>query len=287
MLKQTFLASCFILGMGGNLLAQATTYTLAPQTVQADLAFALTLKNPKFTCATTFSNQSLQVNGDSLYAGFKAVNNTGVTCAKTDTLYGPSFQVPALRAGSYAVFALQEPACSPLCAIPIQLEFAGTLTVKAIKDSSWFIQPRQTQANKPFTLQLLSYAYGNCQTSFTHTSLDTGRHSLYLSFVIENHPERVCVADIRPYGPSYDIQGLKVGKYPVYAVQHVACEYSTPPCPTVYPLPKFVDTLFATSPTSVFLKPDQARGIKTFNPLGTVEGYWLNGRKAIPGRSSR
>ncbi len=152
-------------------------------------------------------------------------------------------------------------------------------TAPPVKDSGWFIQPKQTPANKPFTLQLLSYAYGNCQTSFTHTSLDTGSHSLYLSFVVESHPERVCVADIRPYGPSYDVRTLKVGKYPVYAVQHLACEYTNPRC-LVAVQPKLVDTLQAMEGSS--LLPQQSGlppRISPMDHLGIIKGYWINGRR--------
>ena len=259
---------------------------LIPQTTAASQAFTLTLKNPKFSCATAFSDQSARLTGNSLYLTFKAVTRTGVMCVYSDTLYGPAFQVQPLSAASYSVYAVQEPPCAPLCAVPVQQQFAGTLTVLSPgKDSGWFIQPKQTQENKPFTLQLLSYAYGNCQTTFTHTSLDSGDHSLYFNFVVENHPERMCVADIRPYGPSYPLSGLTAGKYPVYAVQHVACEYTNPRC-LIAIRPTLADTL------SVFIVSTQVLPrapyiFHRFAPpdhLGTVDGYWIDGRKAVPNR---
>jgi hypothetical protein len=114
------------------------------------------------------------------------------------------------------------------------------------QDSIGFIQPTQTTAAKAFTLQLLNNAYDSCNTTFTHTSFSVNQNTLSLSFVLENHVDSTCVADVRPYGPSYALPALAAGKYAVYASQQAACEYTNPMCDIVI-APSFVDTLIVSA----------------------------------------
>jgi hypothetical protein len=124
-------------------------------------------------------------------------------------------------------------------------ELAGKLVVvdePVPPRKGWFLKDRVTLAAAPFSMTLLNHDYGNCQTEFTHTSLVAQDGRIRVSFVIRQHPDRVCVTDIRPHGPTFQVQPLKTGAYPVFVSVMPGCLFDEPRCDDIPPAVA-VDTL--------------------------------------------
>jgi hypothetical protein len=112
--------------------------------------------------------------------------------------------------------------------------------------------------------------------------------AFYASFVIEQHPELVCITDTRPHGPSFDVRGQPVGRYPVFANPQHPCRYSDPPCLMASSPDRFflVDTLEVTKEGPTALSPGNAAPLapRTVFPPGTLGGgYRADGRKVGAG----
>jgi hypothetical protein len=265
------------LGLAGGLASAQTTPALSvtPNPAPADQAFSLYLQGTAYGCYTAFSRESVTVSGDRIDLRYTAQTllvpqggAPGAVCPMTpgagsaasapDAGAPPSslpaavpvFSMPALKAGSYAVWATEVPACrydKPACAIAEVSRSAGTLEVRSgTARTDWYLKERSVPDNRPFTMQLLRDDIGNCQTSFSHDTAVVISGSIYASFVMESHPERVCVMDIRPYGPSFPMPALKPGLYPVLPEELAACQVADPPCllPVKAPVP--TDTLIVT-----------------------------------------
>jgi hypothetical protein len=113
----------------------------------------------------------------------------------------------------------------------------------------WFLKARQVQAGKPFTLQMLNQKYGNCQTAFSSTEAVMEKGVLNAKFKTVTDSNKVCITDIRPWGPSFEMAGLEAGRYPVVYWEVPACY---PDCHLI-PGFKSLDTL--TVGTSTALTP--------------------------------
>jgi hypothetical protein len=268
-------------------------YSLSPDSVAAGESFDLHLLSYRFTCGTTYSHQSVSLEGDKVVLSFLATDHPEAICPAVYMPYGPTFKMAAMTKGYYNVYARRLAPCmvssdstDPVCMMEPVPEFAGMLTVGITEPRGWFLRPKEVPAEEAFTMHLLNYAYGNCNTSFTREVLEKRDGAFYVSFVIENHPEHVCVTDIRPYGPSFDVRGQPVGKYPVFANPQNPCRYATPqPCLASSSPDRWilVDTLVVRKGGSTGVLPGNTRLIPSITfPAGTVEGYRPDGRKAEP-----
>jgi hypothetical protein len=112
----------------------------------------------------------------------------------------------------------------------------------------WFLKQREVKAGAPFALNVVNNDYGNCNTGFDRTSLVVQDNALSVSFVIVDYPERVCLTDIRPHGPSFTVNALKPGRYPLFVNVLPACLFSEPRCLILPPATpaEASDTLFVT-----------------------------------------
>lgn len=265
-------------------------YILKPDSVGAGSAFELQLLSHRFNCATTYSHQSARIEGKKVTLSFVATERPDAICPAVYMPYGPAFKMGPMVAGYYDVYARQMAPCmvpagpsDPVCMMEAVPEFAGVLSVGITGRRGWFLKPRQVAAEEAFTLRLLNDAYGNCQTSFSHEKLEKRNGAFYASFVVEQHPEHVCITDIRPHGPSFEVKGQPVGKYPVYANPQQPCRFASPPCLASSPDRfLFVDTLDVVrgGPTGVL----QGRGVPfpgLIYPPGSVRGYRPDGRKPV------
>ena len=77
------------------------------------------------------------------------------------------------------------------------------------------------------------------------------------TFVIETDPQRVCIHDERPHGPSFQVQALEPGSYPVHVIEAPACAYRQPICPWLPPemTAVLVDTLVVSPGASLGTHP--------------------------------
>jgi hypothetical protein len=223
----------------------------------------LSLLSYQFDCGTTFDNLSVNVTGNEITLTFldhpKAAD---VACPTVYRPYGPTFKMPALKTGTYKVTAYRLPSCYP-CKLVGESAVAGTLTVTGdVVRKGWFLKNRETLAEKPFTLQLLNSDYGNCQTSFSNKSVSVQTDGIHTSFFIRTDSNIVCIQDVRPYGPSFEMQGLKTGVYPIYATELMDCQINAPFCPVKMPAPLPFDTLVVTKTLSALLSDLRARSPK-------------------------
>lgn len=242
------------------------SYSLEPSTVKAGKTFSLQLVGSLFHCATEFSDLASRVQESHpprIVLTFRDTVNPLVLCTDENGSFGPVYKMPALAAGTYEVFAERLPVCAERgCTVVPTLQPAGKLTVTDGGEprEGWFLKEKVVVAGAPFTLSLLNHAYGNCQTEFTHTSMVvtspevSSRHGINISFVVEDHPERVCIADIRPHGPSFKVDALRPGIYPVFVDTIPACVFENPMCqlnPPIVLLGPPVDTLEVVTPLGV------------------------------------
>jgi len=188
----------------------------------------------------------------------------------------------------------------PLCAVQNCLLLptfseAGTLTVMGPGDrEGWFLERSNVPAGQAFAMNLLNHAYGNCNTSFSHPSMTIDTAKVSFSFLVENHPERVCVTDIRPHGPRFEMPAMRPGRYPVFVSTPPACVYAEKSC-AIWTEPQLSDTLIV-SETSAILQsalPAKAGGSAAFTSEGTrvmvtlpggAEGEWRAELMTVAGR---
>lgn len=284
-----------VLALAGNALAQyAQNLFISPTRVTAGRTFNLSALSYDFSCASTFTNLSVAVDGNNINLSFLPGISPVIDCQAQDNIpYGPTFSVSALAAGSYKIGVIEQLNCQVCAALPV-LHQAGTLVVQdSSTPSSWFIQPKQALPNTYFTLRLLNDYYGmatQCGTLFTHASHAMIGDSLLLTFAVEP-PTGTVVCGRQallpgPMGPVFDSLKLAAGKYPVYAVEQPVCALVPPYCPTVgptvAPMPVFVDTLEILSTTSVEPKRETVTtgNLRMPGVTDAIRGYRVNGRKA-------
>ncbi len=120
--------------------AQPTSdpYTLSPDTAAAGIPFVLHVTIQNYNCNQRFFNQSIAQIGDSLLLSFSDTTLAILApCAAIP--YGPTFDMPALKAGKHPVFLEPIIYCPPGTVCPLGLvgspvaliapQLAGTLYV--------------------------------------------------------------------------------------------------------------------------------------------------------------
>lgn len=236
--------------------APAVTYLLQPERVKPDTEFELALLSYQFTCGTSYDRLEAGMAGNRIDLTFLDHAHPEVVCPMVYKPYGPSYKLKALKAGSYAVYAVRLPACVEQgCKIRPVPQFVANLVVGDGPSPGWFLKEDVVKPGAPFTMQLLNKSYGNCNTEFTHATATlsefTPNPSIYTTFAIESHPERVCVVDLRPWGPTFQLPALKPGRYPVYVTILPPCYFTTPRCLIPIKLPEVVDTLLVSATSAV------------------------------------
>lgn len=241
-------------------------FHISPNTVESGKAFILNALTDGYDCGFTYDSLATIVSGGKISLIFRAHAHPESACVSQAYAFGPAFRLPALAAGKYVVEIAPYPECPPGgidCGMLRNL-FYDTLTVKdVVLKNGWFLKERQVAPDKAFTMQLLNNLYGNCQTSFSHQSLTVAKDSISVSFVAETDKKRICVMDIRPYGPAIEMPAMKAGSYPVYVNEMPACLYSNPRC-EILRLPNSIpsDTLLVTQSTAVLISALRAGGLK-------------------------
>ena len=257
------IATCMVVGLCPEPLAMESagvltvsgegkiTYVISPAEVEAEKEFTLKLLSPDFGCNIDYFLTSSRVQDGKITLTFLDKANPLVRCAPLEKMYGPEYKLPGLKAGTYEVWAERLPACVEQgCKILPVSEPVAKLTVKsavAIR-KGWFLKQREVKAGAAFALNVVNNEYGNCNTGFDRTSLVVQDNALSVSFVIVDYPERVCLTDIRPHGPSFTVNALKPGRYPLFVNVLPACLFTEPRClilPPVAPA-EASDTLIVT-----------------------------------------
>lgn len=239
--------------------AGAITYSINPTKTAALKDFTLDLLSYQFNCAVTYDMLSTSVNGNNISLTFLDHEAPPLSiCPAIYKPYGPTFKMAALKAGTYTVTAYRLPACAPQgCKMAPTPGDAGTLVVEdATTKTGWFLKNDQVTANSAFSMQVLNNQYGNCQTSFSNQSVSIANGEIHTRFYPATDPTRICIVNIVPWGPSFDMAALKPGKYPLYVTQLAACQVTAPFC-KIPEIPVLSDTLTVTG-TSAMLVQSQA-----------------------------
>lgn len=246
---------------------------IIPWKAEPGKAFDLMITNSVYTCATGFTHLSVALRSDSLVLSFLAKDDPGVRCAAPSQPMGPEFPIPALKAGSYRVFARSLFPCMvegpAICLMESMPYFVDTLKVAAGNAFApgWFLRPGRIEAGKSVTVALLSRDHGSCEFGFSkNTSQVTKEGDLYLTFETHGY-KRLCEQSVRPFGPIFPLEGLKPGRYPVYAASAPGCTFEKPPCllPIQY---ERVDTLIVTASTGLGEIPGPSRALGGKTPAG-------------------
>lgn len=288
------------------------TYIVDPPSVAAGTAFVLNLLSPQFGCNIEYSRQASSVQEGRITLTYLDKANPLIRCIPEKKAYGPAYRLSGLKAGTYEVWAVRLPACVERGCEPAPAPvLAGKLVVKGEDPvrKGWFLKQKEVKAGTAFPLSVVNHEYGNCNWSFGHTSLVVQDGKIHTTFTVEHHPERVCITDIRPHGPSFAMQGLKAGVYPVTVQVMPACVYEKPSCLPVIQLtpPQVVDTLVVTQTLSLggtsappgtgplaawrdgslsLLLPAGARGLWRAEVL-SLSGRLLHSQPVAPGAEAR
>ncbi len=248
----------------GNLVVSETvsglTFTITPAIAAADKGFDLQLLSYGFNCGTTYDNLDVSMDGDVINLSFKDYEHAGTVCPAIYKPYGPTFKMPALPVGSYKVMATRKCTATVCNYIPVST-LAGTLTIQgSVARKGWFLKEHAQLAGKAFTMQLLNQDVGNCTTTVSHQGVTQSGGGIYTTFLMETHPENICIQDMHPWGPSFSMQAMKVGTYPVYVTQLLACEVTAPFCAIdrIAPVPS--DTLVVMTTLAVRISELRAHG---------------------------
>jgi hypothetical protein len=261
----------------------ADTLSVTPNPAPAGQAFFLSLWGLTNNACTTFSRESVTVTGNRIDLRYTATTTYGPVLAEsgagtqppvdyvcplnmTPEAAGssiiapfPWFNMPALKAGRYEVWAANMPAClysQPACLIAVMPVSAGVLTVQGatpIKHVSWYLKEKTVAADKAFQMQLLRDSLSAC-TVFSHPSVSLLGNSIYASFLMGTDSAAKCIPiSANPIGPVFSVPPLKVGLYPVLPQELAACQVAQPPCypPVKAPVP--TDTLVVTNTMAIGL----------------------------------
>ena len=254
------------------------TYTVTPSAAAAGKEFELHLLSYGFNCGTTFDNLSVDVTGNVITVSFLDHEHAGIMCPAIYMPYGPTFKIPALSAGTYKVKAYRHPACLP-CKMLGEIADAGSIVIQGtVMRKGWFLKEHTQLAGKAFDMQLLNLEVGNCATSFSHQSVTQNAGGIYTSFLLETFPDRVCIQDMRPFGPTFAMQALKVGVYPIYVTQLAACEVTAPFCAIDRLAPVASDTLVVMSTLAVRISELRAHAPRVSLHGNTAEFALPKGR---------
>ena len=120
---------------GGILYAQDSAklaFAIRPDQVEADKPFDLFLIGKNFTCGNEYTGLTSSFQGDVLFLNFTNRPHPEALCPAIVADYGPTFRIPAAKAGVYQVMATASPYCGTTGPCPLALiapQLAGALTV--------------------------------------------------------------------------------------------------------------------------------------------------------------
>jgi hypothetical protein len=223
--------------------AAATTAAISPTWVESHHPFTLILAGESNKCAPVFSHQSYRITGGTLVLSVLEQQRPGVLCTNdTAWTYRTEFDAPALDSGEYPVQVRWAQACEfdpTPCPVAYQPQDAGNLRVTDSAGLPYSFTPRTARGGQDFHLRLKSSTF-NCGDLVKSASVDTTRPALRLNFLIEPHPEVVCIAPFP--GIDFAVPALQAGGWQVYAARAPYCPPSNI-CPLALMAPQLAGAL--------------------------------------------
>jgi hypothetical protein len=198
--------------------------------------FTLTVTGKTFLCQPIFSGHEAVFENGALHLSVVGESNPAALCTAVEHPYKVSFQVPAAKAGLYAVDVAVVPPCAKgpaMCDIAIKPEPAGVLTVKesTIPVQTVTITPAMAKAGLAFTLTL-SGTTTLCDAQFSNHKVTVENGTVHLSVMAANNPAALCIAGNvpSPYKTEFKVPALPAGTYKVLAYLNPPCMYAVPVC---------------------------------------------------------
>lgn len=247
------IAGAFALSLGFAPARAADPFALIPSSADPGTPFRAMLAAARYQCNYDFKGDTAFVSGKEIRLAFVAEENPAVKCAASVVANGPTFTIPALAAGVYAVYAEPMPPCaiSPQpCPFALIREFVDSLRVapgSTGTENKWFIRPRTTSPLPHLELQVLNWGYASCETIFTGVTWELRSGGVHMDYDVA-FTRRLCVLPLRPYGMILPLEGLKPGRYPVF-VSRNHCNPYVDAC--AVPSEAVVDTLTVTGATAI------------------------------------
>ncbi|MDB5103803.1 MAG: hypothetical protein JWP91_1492 [Fibrobacteres bacterium] len=278
---------------GAACLAQTDpSAAVAPREAESGIAFRVTVSGKTTLCNPQFSRrQALSGNG-TLDLSVMAVNDPVAKCTAGEHDYHTDFEIPALKAGKYAVTIALNPAClyeTPMCKIAVIRESAGDLVVRDSASLAYAIRPKRVAAGKPFELFLTGKDF-TCGNVFSDLSAAVDGNVVRVRFTDKPNPAALCPAVLKDYGPTFQVPALAAGTYQVYALRSPYCS-SAGPCPLALVAPQLSGALAAEgadaiAPSSKALSPAAAAGraVRVDARGGKVTAAWKGGSRDLTGK---
>jgi hypothetical protein len=227
----TYLLNRMVVSAGilsATLWAQTSVQTvfIHPDQVESGKPFQVTLSGKSSLCNPQFSHHQVSVGNGSIQLTVMAVNDPLAKCTAGDHDYKTDFELPALKAGQYAVTASLEPACrysTPACMIPQSLENAGTLYAKDSASLPFAIRPGKVDPAKSFDM-LVTNNLWTCANEFTNPVVLVDGHAIYVSFTNRFRSGILCPAILKDYGPTLSMAALPSGTYQILTTSIPYCD---------------------------------------------------------------
>jgi len=267
--------------------AAATTAGISPTWAESHHPFTLALFGESDKCAPVFSHQSSRITGGTLVLSVLEQQRPGVLCTNdTAWAYRTEFDAPALDSGEYPVQVRWAQACefdATPCPVAYQPQDVGNLRVTDSASLSYSFTPRSVRAGQDFHIRLKGTF--NCGDLIKSSTVDTVRPILRLNFVIEPHPEVVCIAPFP--GIDFAVPALGAGGWQVYAARSPYCAQGTV-CPLALIAPQLAGALEVPPVVEavVPLRPETRVGPAGIGRLG-FRSEWNGALRDAAGKAMR
>ncbi len=233
--------------------------TIGPKEAESGHAFTLTVYGKTQLCMPIFSRQSAEaVKTGSLHLSVMAENNPLGKCTAGDHDYQVDFDIPALKAGEYAVSITLQPPCAytePRCLVPVVTDSAGTLTVRDSAKLVYQIKPKLTPSLKSFPMRVIHSGF-KCDDVFTNLTVAVRGWQIFTTYTKPPHNGGICPAVITDYGPVFTVPALEAGTYQVFATETPYCSNGL--CPPIILDPLLAGSLEArgqAEPFTIWVEP--------------------------------
>lgn len=230
-------------------------FSIQPRAAAADKSFDLFLTSKDFTCGNTFTNLSVAVRGGQINLAFTNKVDPLVLCPAIEKDYGPTFKVPALKAGVYQVSATVIPYCAKEpCGRPnLTPQFAGSISIGSVGPGTepW-TEPGLVPAGMTFGLEL--HGPYDCNDVVTDKQVEVRDGKIYLRYGLM-FTKKMCVDTVFVHHEVFTVPGLAVGDYPVILSPQGCTTFNHFLCKETV-APRVIDTVTASS--SLGLKPGRA-----------------------------
>ncbi len=228
------------------------TVFINPNQVESGKPFQVTLSGKSELCNPQFSRHQATVTSGSIHLTVMAVNDPLAKCTAGAREYKTEFDLPALKAGQYAVTASLEPACrysTPACLMPEIIENGGMLYAKDSASLPFAIRPGKVDPAKSFDMLITSHLW-TCANEFTKPSVEVLGHAIYVSFTNRFRAGMLCPAILKDYGPTLSMAALPSGTYQIFSTSVPFCEPNTI-CPLGLMAPQLSGALTVTGGPTV------------------------------------